>query len=822
MPFDLTTALSGELPKKGRELSDEVTNTLRDLCAQVWIEKNMAYISSNSGSSSSFKTSSVNEALLHVKVSDTEHLFFVVEGEAGTGGFATVFFTHKAILLKKDGNPFSKWRSAVLPVDNVIKKESLVGRDRESELDRIEAEAKYLSENHTRDVYIAYTQDNAYIVMENLGKSLDKIMAELPTWPFEELILLACGVTEELVRLESNEVIHRDLKPGNLCIKADRSSRRTNMKVAAIDFGLANITLQKAGTIYYMPPEILTTNKYNYAYDRWALGPILGEIFGQEPNSLFSHREQAIQNLEKFGGIRNNTNPHFCAVYQAKYRYDRLFSNRAKPPADYDLQILDDIKRILHELQYRDPQQRPGAVFILKFFNLIETRLARYKELRAVQLQLNQIATATTKLKIDIHTLLSDDIFTPEERDAIIRLHRHPLAIRSHYELCEELVRTNGTSSDYPNLFDGIHFAEAAIPKLEQKLTRIPRDRIIKCRDELHDIQTICKRVGIPFVSLHSETDLIIEQLERIDLDKTDHICRFNFDKAANAVNLLKTNLIAQYSNNTGSINQFFNDAQTMFITLGTDLNHVLSSEHFNNDDRQLHLHITHDNDESSPKFNIHLPSAQALVKKINKRIVFIYDQHLPPLINQFNNLITRCDALGFSLDSDVAKKQLSAQELLLLTQLSRATDKDKKEVIHLHNARLALTQLEKVTANYEKINPILDAIKSSQFNQTNSTGILEMQKYLNDPDLSPLQQFEKICSIAKKKTTRGLSYWYSHSSFFGNGRNHHVEALYQMLAKVSTAQPAEMDEINRFINDPIKNFVGIFPYNTVSVKPRV
>lgn len=90
-----------------------------------------------------------------------------------------------------------------------------------------------------------------------------------------------------LFYLHSADVIHRDLKPGNILVNA-----HGNIKIC--DFGLARAlgspgvspreVTSYVATRWYRAPEILVKYKfYGKAVDVWAVGCILGEMYGRCP-----------------------------------------------------------------------------------------------------------------------------------------------------------------------------------------------------------------------------------------------------------------------------------------------------------------------------------------------------------------------------------------------------------------------------------------------------------------------------------------------------------------------------------------------------------
>lgn len=86
--------------------------------------------------------------------------------------------------------------------------------------------------------------------------------------------------------IHSANVLHRDLKPGNLLVNAD-------CEVKICDFGLArgfdsavdqNAMTEYVATRWYRAPEImLSSQSYTKAIDVWSVGCILAELLGGRP-----------------------------------------------------------------------------------------------------------------------------------------------------------------------------------------------------------------------------------------------------------------------------------------------------------------------------------------------------------------------------------------------------------------------------------------------------------------------------------------------------------------------------------------------------------
>jgi len=133
--------------------------------------------------------------------------------------------------------------------------------------------------------------NDVYIVQELMDTDLSRIIRSQPlsddhSQYFTYQILRALKV------LHSADVLHRDLKPGNLLVNS-------NCDLKVCDFGLARSALPHGGdaqekqtgfmteyvaTRWYRAPEImLTFQHYTKAIDMWSVGCILAEMLGGVP-----------------------------------------------------------------------------------------------------------------------------------------------------------------------------------------------------------------------------------------------------------------------------------------------------------------------------------------------------------------------------------------------------------------------------------------------------------------------------------------------------------------------------------------------------------
>src|ERR1035441_3360767 len=124
-----------------------------------------------------------------------------------------------------------------------------------------------------------------YLVTEYIpGVNLDQMLGQQPL-PQKDVLELGMQLAKGLEAAHRENVIHRDLKPGNLRINPDG-------QLKILDFGLAklvepielaetanlNTSLSVTGTLPYMAPELLRAETTDARTDIWAAGAVLYEM----------------------------------------------------------------------------------------------------------------------------------------------------------------------------------------------------------------------------------------------------------------------------------------------------------------------------------------------------------------------------------------------------------------------------------------------------------------------------------------------------------------------------------------------------------------
>ncbi|HET9406176.1 MAG TPA: protein kinase [Candidatus Sulfotelmatobacter sp.] len=118
-----------------------------------------------------------------------------------------------------------------------------------------------------------------YLVMEYLeGDSLEKIIKERRPFTLAEKLNIIIQVCEGLAYAHQQQIIHRDMKPGNIVVLNDGG-------VKIVDFGIAQLgnerftrTGQVVGSLYYMSPEQLQDAEVDTRSDIYSVGVVLYEF----------------------------------------------------------------------------------------------------------------------------------------------------------------------------------------------------------------------------------------------------------------------------------------------------------------------------------------------------------------------------------------------------------------------------------------------------------------------------------------------------------------------------------------------------------------
>jgi serine/threonine protein kinase/Tfp pilus assembly protein PilF len=179
----------------------------------------------------------------------------------------------------------------------------------------------------------------AYLVMEWLdGRTLYDELRRHGPLPIERASRLLDQICAAVEYAHSKNVIHRDLKPGNIMLVAGEQGEHEGDAIRILDFGIAKvldatlgINTQVAGTYYYTSPEQLTRGAaIDRRADLYSLGVVLYQMLtGEMPFKADSMPEMIRLHCEASPRPLREVNP---AIPQAVE--DVVIKALAKKPSD--------------------------------------------------------------------------------------------------------------------------------------------------------------------------------------------------------------------------------------------------------------------------------------------------------------------------------------------------------------------------------------------------------------------------------------------------------------------------------------------------------
>ncbi len=114
------------------------------------------------------------------------------------------------------------------------------------------------------------------------GRSLEAWLAEKQRWPVEEAVRFIIEVAEALETTHRKNIVHRDIKPGNILVDADGHPHLVDFGIARIPASTLTQTTAVLGTPFYMAPEQVAARKIDHRVDIFALGAIFYEMLTLE------------------------------------------------------------------------------------------------------------------------------------------------------------------------------------------------------------------------------------------------------------------------------------------------------------------------------------------------------------------------------------------------------------------------------------------------------------------------------------------------------------------------------------------------------------
>ncbi len=150
--------------------------------------------------------------------------------------------------------------------------------------------------NHPNIVAVLETaEENGqhYIIMEYVpGGSLLELLEDQEQLPVHRATHIALELADALARAHHLNIVHRDIKPGNVLLAADGTPRLTDFGVAHMgDMGHITREGVLTGTYVYLSPEACNGEPLDSRTDIWSFGILLYEMLAgrlpfDEPNLI--------------------------------------------------------------------------------------------------------------------------------------------------------------------------------------------------------------------------------------------------------------------------------------------------------------------------------------------------------------------------------------------------------------------------------------------------------------------------------------------------------------------------------------------------------
>jgi eukaryotic-like serine/threonine-protein kinase len=115
------------------------------------------------------------------------------------------------------------------------------------------------------------------------GETLKDRLARVAI-PVDEALALAREIVRGLAAAHERNVVHRDVKPGNVMLVDDGSVKILDFGIAKVADGTQTVPGVTPGTVAYMSPEQASGEEVDHRSDLWSVGVVLYEmITGQRP-----------------------------------------------------------------------------------------------------------------------------------------------------------------------------------------------------------------------------------------------------------------------------------------------------------------------------------------------------------------------------------------------------------------------------------------------------------------------------------------------------------------------------------------------------------
>ncbi|MFE0867614.1 serine/threonine-protein kinase [Streptomyces rochei] len=254
---------------------------------------------------------------------------FEVDRHLGSGGFGHVWLARDTVLAREVALKFLAWDKLVGPKPDPVRLASVRGRFERESLIAAKVDSPYVA-----SIFDCHMDGiDPFLVMEYVdGQPLTNFVGPKPL-PLARTCRWSGQIAQGLAAAHDKDVVHRDIKPGNILIREAESD------VRIVDFGLSRFvdateTRSHAGTPLYMSPERCRADPGDELSDLYSLGCVMYEMVTGWP---------------PFGD--NRADPVALALAHQEKTPQPLRVQAASVPARLD--------ELIMALLAKDPRQRP-------------------------------------------------------------------------------------------------------------------------------------------------------------------------------------------------------------------------------------------------------------------------------------------------------------------------------------------------------------------------------------------------------------------------------------------------------------------------------
>jgi serine/threonine protein kinase len=332
---------------------------------------------------------------------------------------------------------------------------------------------------------IADTSDGQmFIVMAYYEGDTLKQKIERGSLPVSEAVDIAAQIARGLAKAHSRQIVHRDVKPGNILVTPDGA-------VKIIDFGLAKLgglsritrTHRTMGTVAYLSPEQARGDDVDQRTDVWSLGVVLYEMLTAQVPFRGEHAEAAIH-LILFGKPKPLSQLRADAPIELQHIIDRAL--RKDPGSRYSsaAEILKDLSD--YQSSGTLPEtRRPGGI-LFGWMRERRVSIPAFVILLMLSLSLgwlfhrhSKVRWASEKLLPEISRLIDEDKYTAAfelARQAEKYIPSHPLLVKLWPVLSTSVsIRTTPPGAEvYIKEYDAIDAAWTHLGRSPLENIRIP------------------------------------------------------------------------------------------------------------------------------------------------------------------------------------------------------------------------------------------------------------------------------------------------------------------------------------------------------------